>query len=102
MQSHNAVAPAAPQHPSVPSLSNEELTEVKNGDSEELKKHYRDLVNGAQSRIMQIMGVDEWPIGQHVELSDDQVELLEDPSRQWGAAEFEWIRISCALAGVLF
>ena len=48
------------------------------------------------------MEVDQWPIGQHIELSDDQIERLDDPSRQWGAAEYEWIRISCAMAGGLF
>ena len=102
MRGHNGKDPSVPRHSSVPSLSNDELKEVTNGNSEELKQKYRDLVNHAQTKIMEVMGVDEWPIGQHIELSDDQIERLDDPSRQWGAAEYEWIRISCAMAGVLF
>ena len=83
MQSLSTETTPVLRHPSVRSLSNEQLGQLTNGDSEELKQEYRELVERAQAQIKEIMGLEQWPIGGHVELTEDQMKNLEDPSRQW-------------------
>ena len=57
------------RHPSVRSLTNAQLGQLTNGDSEELKQEYRELVERAQLKIKEIMGLEEWPIGEYIELT---------------------------------
>ncbi len=99
MKRRNTDEPAESRHHAVRSLSDIKVGELANGDFEKLASEYRALVASAQSRIMEIMDIAYWPIGQSIAITDEQSKQLDDPCRQWDAAEYELNRVSMALTG---
>ena len=99
MKRRNADESAHSCHRAVPSLSDDQIGLVANGDFEKIASEYRALVASAQARIMEVMGIDYWPIGQSIAITYEQEKQLDDPCDQWDAAEYELNRVSIALSG---